>query len=287
MTDFLPNADLRSRLAAHPIHDLPRVPGAFMFDRWHRDRFALAGYRTEAIKFVRAFRNGGNPARMIVYGRPRSGTTVLGSLLGQIDGVHDAGERLHNGVFSPIGILEKSARTCGARAFIAKLLTYQLLEVQAIRDPLQFFERLVDLGYEIVHLRRETYPQALSLCKARVSGIYFDQDGTLSAGAPRELQVDPVAFEAQIRRSAAMLDYEDMLMSGVPHHVVQYEKDLQDPDRHQALIDRLCDVLRLPTQPVKARMRRTGGKSGTLRVVNENELDAHLRAVGLATEIRS
>ena len=278
-------ADLRSRLAAHPIHDMPRVPGAFVFDRWHRDRFALSGYRTEAIKFFRAFRDSGNPARMIIYGRPRSGTTVLGSLLAQIDGVHDAGERLHSGVFSPIGTLENSARTCGARAFVAKLLTYQLLEVQAIRDPLRFLERLVDLGYVIVHLRRKTYPQALSLCKARASGIYFDRNETLSADAPRELRIDPVAFESQIRRSAAMLDYEDTLMSGVPHHVVQYEKDLQDQKRHQALIDRLCAVLGLPSQPVEARMKRTGGKSGTLRVVNENELDAHLRAIGLDAEV--
>lgn len=273
--------DLQSWLMTHPVHAYPSDPQSFYLGRWHHHRLALSGVKTEAIKRLKArLRAPTAPRKLLVFGRPRSGTTLLGKIMGQVPGVHDEGEYLHFGHFSPLRSLEACAHTTPCEVFVAKLLSYQMLEVQQIADGYGFFKQLRSKGYSFLHIRRNSFNQALSLCTARATGHYFvEKDAAMPE--QRAVEIDPDAFIAELRRTMMMLAYEDLLMSGFEHIAVQYETDLRDATRHQATADRICDTLGQPPHSVSATIPRTGGAQGHFQVTNREVLEARVFEEGL------
>jgi LPS sulfotransferase NodH len=273
--------DLQTWLMTHPVHSYPKDPQSFRFGRWHEHRLSLIGLRTEAIKHVKAaLKPKTSPQKILVFGRPRSGTTLLGSLLAQIPRVHDEGEYLHFGHAAPLASLEACAHTTACEVFVAKLLSYQMLEVQQISDGYAFFKALKSRGYRFVHLRRNSFNQALSLCTARATGAYFLR-GKKPPATQVEIEIDPETFLAELRRTLMMLAYEDLLMSGFDHVPLQYETDLREAGRHQGTVDRLCAAFEQPSAPVAATLPRTGGKDGVYRVINRDALEARCLDAGL------
>jgi LPS sulfotransferase NodH len=220
------------------------------------------------------------PKPFVIYGRPRSGTTLLVHLLDQIPGVRCDGELLHDLLLSPSGFLRRLPLRAGTgvRAYGVKVLSYQLMEVQRVRRPLAFFDRLGRNGYDVIHLTRNSSDQTLSLMKAQESGLYFTDKGT---GA-RTLRLDPGRFLDLLRWNERMLDYERTVISHLEHYELCYDRDLKDPSRHQQTVDALCARLGVPSADVSVTMRRTGGERGFQKVENMDELAARIRDSDLA-----
>lgn len=272
--------DLQSWLTTHPVHSYPKDPQSFHFGRWHEHRLHPAGVKIEAIKFLKArLKPRTSPAKLIVFGRPRSGTTLLGKLLAQVPGIHDEGEYLHFGHLAPFASLENCAHSTPCDVFVAKLLSYQMLEVQQIRDGYGFFRRLSAHGYRFIHLRRNSFTQALSLCMARATGAYFVDRGVMGS---LDVKIDPQVFVAELRRTLMMLAYEDLLMFGFAHTLLQYEDDLRHDAQHQPTIDRICAALGHASAPVLASLPRTGGEQGAFRCINRGDLEQAAVDAGLA-----
>jgi LPS sulfotransferase NodH len=281
-------AQLKAALAAHPVHDIAPAASSYAFGRVHRDRVALTGYRMELGKRVRSAAlalkgRRGAERRFMVLSRPRSGSTLLVDLLRQVPGLRCDGEMLHFAVHQPARLLSALARTCVHEAYGCKVLSYQIFEVQKMRDPLAFLEAVMADGFHLVHLRRETFPQSLSLSKAQTVGLYtnWSEKQETHDKLPAEIRLDPAPFEHQLRWNAAMLDYEDALMSGVPHIRVQYEADLCTPEDQQRTVDRICDLVGHPTGVVKARTSRISNNRRATRVANQEELRARAADLGL------
>lgn len=250
--------DWRQALARHPVHDLPPAGASYVLGRWHPDRASLKGYLFEAQVAAKALRARHSPRKFLMVGRPRSGTTLLGRLLNQVEGVRCDGETLHNAVLCPHGMLNRRAGLRPMQVYGSKLLSYQIFEVQKIADPPGFFETLLADGYTLIHLRRETFDQTLSLAVAQAGHAYHIRDG---AAAPAgTVTLDPEVFARQLRHFAAMLDYEDLLFSQLPHLRVQYEDDLKDPGAHQPTIDRICAALGVAPTPVSADLARVSDR---------------------------
>lgn len=274
--------DLSSWLMTHPVHSYPKDPQSFWFGRWHEHRLAFTGMRVEAIKRAKAVLGTSTaPRKLIVFGRPRSGTTLLGKILDQVPGVHDEGEYLHFGHFSPLASLDACAHTTKCEVFVAKLLSYQLLEVQNIQDGYGFFKHLQSKGYSFVHLRRNSFNQALSLCSARATGQYFAKNGGTAPQEPQDIEIDADIFVAEVRRTLMMLAYEDLLMSGFTHIPLQYEADLREATQHQETVNRICAAIGQAPHPVAATLPRTGGAAGLFRVANRAALEARIIQEGL------
>ena len=261
-------AGLQRALDAHPVHSVPPVGDPYVMGRWHKDRATPKGYVKEFLAACGGVVTRSTPSKLVVFARPRSGTTLLGHLLGQVPDVHDDRESLHHAVVAPVRFLENRARRCGKRAYVSKLLSYQMLEVQRIRDPLAFFERLTDAGFLLIHLRRRTYDQALSLSTAQATHQYVLEKVAPTPHRPSSLRIDPERFVAQVRWNAEMLSFEDALIRNFPHRVVQYERHLCDPDTQQQTTDAVCEDLAVAPAPVQATLRRTGGQGGKFRVEN-------------------
>ncbi|MDJ0859644.1 MAG: hypothetical protein QNJ03_11225, partial [Dinoroseobacter sp.] len=217
------------------------------------------------------------PKPFLIYGRPRSGTTLLVDLLDQVDGVRCDGELLHSLVMRPVGFLRDLPKRAGpdVSAYGVKLLSYQLMEVQRVIRPLAFFENVASMNYSIIHIKRNTWDQTLSLAKAQNSGVYISDTSKTT-----HLRVDPEKFVGLLRWNEAMLEYENAVMSRVPHIAVHYETDLEDAHRHQATIDRLCRQLGVVAKSkVEAPHKRTGGFLGSQKIENLDELvDAAAKA---------
>lgn len=241
----------------------------YLMGRIHPHRLRLSGPLLEARVLAKSLSRRDNPSPFLIFGRPRSGTTLLVHLLSQVPGLRCDGELLHDGVFSPVGLLSRLARRSDARAYGVKLLSYQMTEVQHIRRPLRFFDALSDRGFKIIHLRRETWPQTLSLAKGQSSRVYFMNK--LSADKA-EVRLDPARFVETLAWNARMLRYEDEVMAHVPHLRLQYETELEDSSRHQWTVNRVCELLSIPTAIVGSKMVRTGGATGRQRIVNMEEI---------------
>lgn len=248
----------RRDLASHTVHDIPPIGAPYVLDRWHKDRSSFSGYAFEARVFAKSLLVRNTPRKFLMVGRPRSGTNLLRDLLNQVEGVHCDGEMLHHAVLAPQAFLNRLAGIKRAKVYGSKILTYQIFEVQPIADVAGFFEALIADGYTLIHVRRDTFDQALSLTVAQAANTYH-----IAANEERQtrtLTIDPDHFAHQIRHNHAVLAYEDRLFSELPHIGVRYEDDLRRAEQHQPTVDRLCTALGIAPTPVKARVSRVSDK---------------------------
>ena len=244
----------REALRAHPVHGVPPIGDPYVLGRWHKDRASWRGYAFEARVHAKSLFVRNRPRRFLMVGRPRSGTSLLRRLLNQVPDIHCDGEMLHHAVLAPRVFLNRLAGIKKAAAYGSKILSYQMFEVQMITAPDRFLEALIADGYTLIHVRRETFDQALSLSIAQAGhGYHMRADG---ADQSHEVTVDPARFEAQMHHMAAMLDYEDLLFSQLPHITVQYESDLKEAAQHQPTVDRICAAIGVPSGPVAADLKR-------------------------------
>ncbi len=279
MTPELPDRsdmDWRMSLRAHPIHSLPPEGDPYVLGRWHKDRATWKGYAFEARVHAKGFLGRKQLKKFLMVGRPRSGTTLIARLLNQVPHIHCDGEVLHHAVLAPRAFLNRLASIKPTQAYGAKLITYQMFEVQKIADPLSFFEQLLADGFTLIHLRRGSFAQSLSLSVAQQVQQYHI--GTDGPAPQQQLTLDPQAFVRQVTWNTCMLDYEDLLFSRLPHVQVDYEAHLQDADQHQATVDRICAAIGVESGSVKADLQRTGTRT---KVENKADLLAALQDAGM------
>lgn len=272
--------DLDSMLANHPAVD--SFPRRNLYGRLgiHPMRLSTKSLPMEARVFAKSLWSSNAPKPFVLYGRPRSGTTLVVKLLNQLPGVTCDGELLNGFLFSPVGLmsrLPKRARP-GVKAYGMKILSYQLMEIQRVHHPLAFFDSLASRGYSVIHFTRNTWDQTLSLLKAHESGVYFSK----SLNGSQTLRLDPERFFELLKWNEGMLEYEKAVMAHVDHFSLSYDRDLKESTQHQKTIDALSTFLGTASAPVNATMKRTGGDRGLQKVENLDEVIEHVRQTELA-----
>lgn len=195
--------------------------------------------------------DGASSRRFVIFGRGRSGTTALVSLLNALPGVWCEGEILRNCL--PFPHLHVRGRSALSRepVYGCKILSYQVRDVQrTLRAPTDFLRTLhYDDGFRILYLRRANLLRhALSNIRARAEGFSRKkgEGGTSSA-----LRVDPDTVVEWMRSSEALQAYEHQLLEGVPHLSLTYEENIRDPSRHQQTVDDICEFLGIESAPVQ------------------------------------
>ena len=270
-------ADARAILTRHPAHNIPSCGTEYVFGRVHPDRLSATGYRMELGKGLRAIYarmkgKTGAKHRFVVIARPRSGTTLLVTLLHQIPDLRCDGEMLHHAVLRPTGLLRSLARTCQQSAYGCKVLSYQMLDVQRMADPLAFCQSVQAAGFHIVHLTRDTFGQCLSLSKAQHTGFYHQKSETPVSTLPSEMTLDEDVFRQQVHWNLTMLDYENKLLAALPHLSLHYDTDLTTPEAQQRSTDKICDRIGHSSGLVQARTKKVDTMSGGTRITNRDRL---------------
>ncbi|MEO9576822.1 MAG: sulfotransferase [Tateyamaria sp.] len=279
-TDKRARAQIDRRLAQDPAVGAEPRGDIYGRIKVHPDRFNLRSLPMETRVMAKSLLRNDKPKPFVIYGRPRSGTTLLVHLLDQVPQVRCDGELLRCLLMDPVGFLCRLPRRAGAdlAAYGVKVISYHLLEVQRVRRPLAFFDKLAAQDYAVLHLTRNTWDQTLSLAKAHASAVYF------SSKDPRhqKISIDPDRFLDLLRWNEAVIAYERKVMAYVPHLPIRYDIDLKSAGMHQPSIDRVCDFLGVPSGPVTAHFKRTGGKDGLHTTENSQELIRHVRGSELA-----
>ena len=215
----------------------------------------------------------GPSKRFVLFGRGRSGTTALISLLDALPGVACDGEILHNWVpFPSLHVRGRSART-EEGVYGCKILSYQIRDVQwTLRERKDFLRTLhQENDFHVLYLRRTNLLRhALSNIRARRETFHRTTEEDRSGG--RALHVDPEAVVEWMRSSEALQAYEHELLNGVPHLSLTYEEHIQDSDQHQATVDSICDFLGIPTSPVQSQYQKIAPPSLRDGVANYEQL---------------
>ena len=106
--------------------------------------------------------------KFVIFGRGRSGSTLLVNLLNNHNKIHCDGEIMHDHLLFPRLYIDLSASRYQSRVYGFKLLSYQLKDVQQIYDPEKFLLSLYESGYKFIYLtRRNLLAHALSNINAR------------------------------------------------------------------------------------------------------------------------
>jgi LPS sulfotransferase NodH len=222
--------------------------------------------------------------RFILFGRGRSGTTALVSMLDDVPGVRCEGEVLHNYVPFPYRHVLGRAARCSRATYGCKILSYQIKDVQRPPGPREDFLRTLhhEHGFQILYLRRTNLVRhALSNIRAR-RDTFHRKKSDPDAG-PAALRVDPDHVIEWMESSKALNEYEQTLLDDVPHLSLTYEEHIRHAEDHQSTVDSVCDFLGIDSGSVESSYRKVAPPSLRDRVANYEELEERLRGTSYAT----
>jgi LPS sulfotransferase NodH len=266
--------------------------------RWDREvlppqRLSLTqrfgGYLLEAAAFTR------NPfpsaaleqRRFLIFGRGRSGSTLLVSLLNAHPKIACLGELMRFRLRFPRSYIGRELSRTRKPIAGFKLLSYQLRTVHGEPEGSPYLRQLAEAGWDIIYLkRRDLFRQALSNIYARKRGAFHSTDRKAQWTpavhvAPREL------FE-WMRGSEKLGRYEASVLEGVPHLSLCYEDHLQTPEAQSATLHAVETRFGVATASPPAPTLRPVTPSRLERfVVNIEELRAAMRASEFAHFLES
>lgn len=216
--------------------------------------------------------------RFILFGRGRSGTTALLSMLNDVPGLRCEGEVLHDYVPFPYQHVLGRSVWAGGDAYGCKILSYQIRDVQTRLESSEDFIR--DLqeneGFDILYLRRtDLLRHALSNIRARRE--QFHQKKGDAPSEARALRVDPDHVVEWMRSSEALAEYESRLLDGVSYLSLTYEDHICDPEVHQETVDEICEFLGVESAPVESTYDKIAPSSLRDGVANYDELAQRIR----------
>jgi LPS sulfotransferase NodH len=214
--------------------------------------------------------------RFILFGRGRSGTTALVSLLDGLPAVRCEGEVLHDYVPWPLLHVRGRSRRVRTAGYGCKILSYQLRDVQsALEAPKDALRTLHHRhGFDLLYLRRTNLLRhALSNIRARRDQFHRRKSEAMERPA---LEVDPDRVLEWMRKSEALRQYEAEVLEGLPYLSLTYEEHMRAPSAHQSTVDRICDYLGLPSAPVETEYEKLAPRSLRDGVENYEALARHL-----------
>lgn len=271
---------LRTAESAYSDMGEVRLPtmAEYSFDLGSRDRRSLNGVINEAKSLIKQYVRPGADKRFMIFGRGRSGTTLLTNLLDQVPDLTCDGEVLHYRVFSPQSFVDRLARSSRTGTYGFKLLSYQLLSVNRMQNPLALFSQLAAADVKFIHIIRDTFDMTLSHCVAEKTRTFIDRSSQ-EPGAT-SLEIDPAEFAHHFQRAEFQLTFEQRIMTHFHRLELDYRTDLADAENHQGTVDAICQYLGVKGAQVTAGTRKVMSSEGGITVTNLEEIRAYQRDHG-------
>lgn len=244
----------------------------------HRYRASLRRYQSHLGQVARYQLGNGalSPIRFVIFGRGRSGSTALVSLLDSHPEVTCDGEILNQRVLFPHQHVLACCAGAQARVYGCKILSYQIADVQPFRDRDGFVRTLHEDGFKIIYLKRDNLIyHALSNIRARTFGFH-GRKGEGGTAAHRKLEVDVGQLMQWIKSSEQLDAYEAKLLAGVPHLPLTYERALADAADHPTTLRAVCAFLGIDYLPGETAYRKVSPALLRDSVSNYDELVAAL-----------
>jgi LPS sulfotransferase NodH len=218
-------------------------------------------------------------ARFVVLCQPRTGSSLLGSLLAAHPQIYWDGEHLLDlqrargvtgwlGHFMrrhPLVYLRYRARRMGRPVYGCKLT------LDYCRRPEDLVRSLQRRGWLIVHLtRRDLFQGTLSACVAERQQHFRSYERSQELAAP--IRIEPDYFLAMLARRVRSNDREARLLADLPHLDVAYEDDLAPLAARDTTIERLFGAIGLTPVPVQSSLKKTWNRPYAELVENYAEV---------------
>lgn len=210
--------------------------------------------------------------KFVIFGRGRSGSTLLVDLLDSHPQIHCDNEILHHRVLFPRLYIDSCASRYQSQVYGFKLLSYQIKDVQPISQPKNFLLELCQSGYKIIYLKRKNLlDHALSNINARQKQkfhYHVSQDKTQK----KSIHVEVKELLKWITGSEKLNNYEHQLLQNVPHLSLTYESNLQYSLSHQTTANQIFQLLDLPLVSVKTNLIKIMPLTVNEMIINYEEI---------------
>jgi LPS sulfotransferase NodH len=220
------------------------------------------------------------PRPFLIYAQGRTGSTLLGNLLGSHPQVEYADEVLNGRVLRPHLHLQGLRKAYAPATYGVHVKPYHLTRSQGIEDRAGFLRRCADRGWLVVHLRRENVLRhVLSNVTRSATGAwhFHTDDGRASA----QVVVDVESVLSYMRSRALLAQQEERDVEGLDVVRVSYERDLLPGEAGwDAVAAEVFGRLGLPAAHVTTSLRRINQGSLADIVANHHELAAAVSAAG-------
>jgi hypothetical protein len=193
--------------------------------------------------------------RFLIFGRGRSGSTLLTSLLNGHSQITCLGEILRYRSLDPVRQLRHELAATGTRAAGCKLLSYQMRNIHGMPANSDMLAQLVESGVQIIYLKRDNLVRhAVSNLYARKRRAYHSSDRR--AAEKTRVVIEPEEIFAWMEGSAALGDYEAQVLSQVPHVALSYEQNLSETRAQELTYRNLLDSLGLNFEVPQTSLRK-------------------------------
>ncbi len=224
-------------------------------------RFQTKTLRTHQDKFV-------------LFGRGRSGSTLLMDLIASSDEVSCDKEIFNRKVLFPRMFLKHRNQIFLNRVYGFKLLSYQLKKHYNWSEAREFLNYLVnEKGYKVIYISRDNpVRQTLSKHYARFRGSWHESN----AFDTPKMKVDVPSFLSELRAGVELDHFESYCLKDLKHFKVSYERDLGDSSRQLRLMDRLSFFLGIRFRRPQTKFRKISAAEVSEFVSNWKDLKSCL-----------
>lgn len=236
-------------------------------------KYAVYGKHFQEIIKFRFGHKKLSPIRFVIFGRGRSGSTALVSLLDSLPNLYCDGEILNQPVPSPYSHVLARCGNSKSDIYGCKILSYQIKDVQPIDDREGFIHRLHDNNFKIIYLKRENLIfHALSNIRARKFGFHNNKEKHNHG----KITIDLDHLLKWMKGSEELDTYEKLLLKDFQPLSLTYEKHLLNSENHQSTVKLVTDYLGVECGTAKTNYRKLSPKKLQDSVANYHELVSFL-----------
>lgn len=179
--------------------------------------------------------------KFLIFGRGRSGSTLLYRLLNQHPEINCQGELLHHYSRFPKWRIRYFESRNRRTAFGFKLLTYQCTDVYKMQDVGAFLRYFQERGYRLIYLERT------NLAHQAISNISAFQNQQFQQTAKAEqIYIDPEKLLMWLDILSRRKKIEQDALQDIPYLHLLFETQLAQSEQHQSTIDQVSAYLGLP-----------------------------------------
>lgn len=223
-------------------------------------------------------------SKFVIFGKSRSGSTLLVSLLNSNSQIYCDSEIFSRKVLFPYPFLKVRTLLGGKKVYGFKLLTYHLgdiLNLNTSEKKQSFLQFINHQGFKFIYLKRENVlRQVLSNMYAHHRGRFHS---TLQANVERreKIYVELQALQEHLYQHE-YIDrlIETELLKDIPHFRLSYEKDLGDSRSFKATFKRLADYLSFQFQIPETTLVKVTPKNLDDLIENHKEVEKYLKSHG-------
>ena len=224
--------------------------------------------------------------KFVVFGRGRSGSTLLVDLINEHPRVHCVGEILNRKVFSPAAMVRSCSRMHAEPVFGFKLLSYQLRSVLGLNRPKELLQRLVEEdGYKMIYLTRE------NLLRQTLSKHYAAYRGNLNDRSEKVkrpiMRVDIPLLIQHLEEGEALGRFEQEMIADFDHLPLTYERNLSDEKVQGQTINTLCALLGIESVHANSKLKKIAPNSFDAFIENADEMVRAIEKTPFAIHLNS